>query len=58
MPFILLFKKFQQSNSNNNNNNGRSKRKTPLKVHLKEHITTGAAGNKFYMQLARARFHI
>lgn len=32
--------------------------KTPLKVYLKEHITNGAVGNKFCMQLARARFHI
>lgn len=43
---------FKNFNSSNN------KRKTPLKVYLKEHITNGAVGNKFCMQLARARFHV
>lgn len=47
MPFIS----FHYSKDFNSNEN-------TFKIRLKEYITNGAAGNKFFVQLARARFHI
>lgn len=50
---FIIIQKFQQHNSNNNISH-----ENTFKIRLKEYITNGAAGNKFIVQLARARFHI